>query len=184
MTPRPAEPTPAAARVDAGWFAQEVHAHEASLRGYLKAAFPAVRDVDDVVQESFLRIWRRRAVEPVKSAKAFLFRVARNIALNTVRRERRSPILSVTDLGELFVLDDKPNAADAAIREQELELLAEAVESLPARCREIFILRRLHGVPQKEIAARLGLSEQTVQVQAARGLRRCEEYLRRRLNRP
>ena len=65
-----------------------------------------------------------------------------------------------------------PDAASAAAAAQEIELLAAAVDSLPARCREIFILRRLRGVPQREIAARLGLSEQTVQVQAARGLRR------------
>ena len=125
-----------------------------------------MRDVDNVVQESFLRVWRRRAAEPIQSAKAFLFRVARNIAINSLRRERRSPIVAVTDLAALFVLDEKPTAADAATREQEIEFLVEAIESLPARCREIFVLRRLQRVSQKDIAARLGLSEQTVQVQA------------------
>ncbi|PHX85576.1 MAG: hypothetical protein CK538_06220, partial [Opitutia bacterium] len=45
-------------------------------------------------------------------------------------------------------------------------------------CREILILRKLRGVPQKAIAAQLGLSEQTVQVQVSRGVRRCEEFLR------
>ncbi|MFM9956267.1 MAG: RNA polymerase sigma factor [Opitutaceae bacterium] len=53
-----------------------------------------------------------------------------------------------------------------------------AIDSLPARCREILILRKLRGVPQKAIAAQLGLSEQTVQVQVSRGVRRCEEFLR------
>ena len=51
----------------------------------------------------------------------------------------------------------------------------EAIDALPARCREIFIRRKLQGVSQKDIAARLGLSEQTVQGQAARGLRRVSE---------
>jgi RNA polymerase sigma-70 factor (ECF subfamily) len=177
-------PTQDPADSAAQWFADQIQPHEAALRGYLRASFPGVRDVDDVVQESLLRVWRRRAAEPVRSAKAFLFRVARNIALNTVRRERRSPVVAVTDLSELFVLDHRTNAAEAAIRNQEIEFLVEAVESLPSRCREIFLLRRLQGVSQKDIAARLGLSEQTVQVQAARGLHRCEEYLRRRMNRP
>jgi RNA polymerase sigma factor (sigma-70 family) len=81
-------------------------------------------------------------------------------------------------------LDDKPDAAATAARSQEIDLLVEAIDALPARCREIFILRKLHGVSQKDIAARLGLSEQTVQVQAARGLRRVAETLRRRLSRP
>jgi RNA polymerase sigma-70 factor (ECF subfamily) len=110
-----------------------------------------------------------------------LFTVARRLALDLVRRDYRSPIVGVTDLDRLFVLNSAPDPAEAAVRSQEIELLAEAVESLPARCREIFILRRIQGVAQKEIAARLGLSEQTVQVQAARGLRKIGDFMKRRL---
>ncbi|MDI1319527.1 MAG: sigma-70 family RNA polymerase sigma factor, partial [bacterium] len=110
--------------------------------------------------------------------------IARNLALDTIRRGRRSPIDGVTDLAALFVIDDRPDAASAATRQQEIELLVDAIDALPARCREIFILRKLQGVSQKDIAARLGLSEQTVQVQAARGLRRVAEDMRRRLKTP
>lgn len=168
----------------ASWFAEEVQPHEPVLRSYLRGAFPSVRDVDDVVQESYLRIWKARMTQPIRSAKAFLFTVARHLALNTLRRKRHSPVVTVTDLSRLFVLDSRPDPAAAATIAQEIEFLVEAVDSLPARCREIFILRRLQGVSQKEIAARLGLSEQTVQVQAARGLRRVAEQMRRRLNTP
>jgi RNA polymerase sigma-70 factor (ECF subfamily) len=113
-----------------------------------------------------------------------LFTVARRLALDLIRSQRRSPITAVTDLSCLFVSNGAPDAADAASTAQEIELLVEAVDRLPARCREIFILRRLRGIPQKEIASRLKLSEQTVQVQAARGIRRCEEFMRRRLSHP
>jgi len=166
------------------WFADEVHPHDAHLKAYLRGAFPAVRDVDDVVQESYLRIWKARAAHPIASAKAFLFTVARRLALDLVRSQRRSPVIAVTDLSRLFVLDDARDAGAAAATAEEIELLVEAVDSLPARCREIFILRKLQGVPQKDIAARLGLSEQTVQVQASRGMRRCAEFFRRRLSQP
>jgi RNA polymerase sigma-70 factor (ECF subfamily) len=54
-----------------------------------------------------------------------------------------------------------------------------AIDALPARCREIVILRKIQGLPQKEIARQLGLSESTVQVQASRGLRRCAEFMRK-----
>jgi len=166
------------------WFAAEVQPHEPVLRSYLRGAFPTVRDVDDVVQESYLRVWRACAAQPIESAKAFLFTVARRLALDHVRAQRRSPVFAVTDLSRLFVLDNAPSARDAAASAEEIALLVEAVESLPARCREIFVLRRLQGVPQKDIAARLGLSEQTVQVQAARGLRRCAEFIHRRVKAP
>jgi RNA polymerase sigma-70 factor (ECF subfamily) len=162
----------------ARWFAEEVHPHGAQLKSYLRGSFPAVRDVDDVVQESFLRIWRARAMAPIASARGFLFRIARNLALDLVRRERISPIVAVTDLAALSVVEDRPDAAEKAAANQELMLLAAAIDALPARCREIVILRKLQGVPQKAIAAQLGLSEQTVQVQVLRGVKRCEKFLR------
>lgn len=162
------------------WFAEDVHPHDASLRAFLRGRFPAVRDVDDVVQESYLRIWKARALHPIDSAKAFLFRVARNLALDTLRRGRHSPIDGVTDLAALFVIDERPDAAAAAARQQEIDLLVDAIDALPARCREIFILRKIKQVPQKEIASILGISVQTVQVQVLRGMKRCEKFLARR----
>ena len=72
----------------ARWFTEQVQPHDANLRGYLRGSFPAMDEVDDVVQESYLRLWKARAVQPIKSGKAFLFRVARNLALDLLRRRR------------------------------------------------------------------------------------------------
>jgi RNA polymerase sigma-70 factor (ECF subfamily) len=162
------------------WFVEEVQPHEDSLRSYLRGSFPAVRDVDDVVQESYLRIWRARAAHPIDSARHFLFQIARHLAIDLVRRDRVSPINRVTDIGGLSVIEDKPNAAEVASTNHDKGILFEAIRNLPPRCREIVILRKLQGYSQKEIAARLGISEQTVHAQAVRGLRRCEQYLRKR----
>jgi len=162
------------------WFVEEVHAHDSSLRAYLRGSFPTVRDVDDVVQESYVRVWKAKTAEPIRSARAFLFRVARHLALDWLRHDRVSPIDPVTDLSALPVVDNGTGVAEAASIAEETALLVTAIDALPPRCREIVILRKLRGLPQKEIAARLGLSEQTVQVQIARGVKKCEEFLRRR----
>jgi RNA polymerase sigma factor (sigma-70 family) len=180
----PPPPAPSSCPEQSRWFIAEVHPHESSLRSYLRGSFPTVRDVDDVVQESFLRVWKAGAARRIGSARGFLFTVARHLALDLIRSQKRSPIVTVTDLSSLFVLTNGPDAADAASRAEEIELLVEAIDSLPPRCREIFILRKLQGVAQKEIARRLGLSEQTVQVQAARGLGRCGQFILQHLNRP
>ena len=166
------------------WFSEEVHAHDSAIKAYLRSAFPSVGDVDDVVQESYLRIWKIRAAEPIRSAKALLFTVARRLALDLVRRDRRSPFVPVKDISQLFVYDSEPDASEVASSAQEIHLLVEAIDSLPARCREIFILCQVEDLTQKEVALRLGLSENTVGVQSARGLQRCEEFLRRHLSRP
>lgn len=162
----------------ARWFSAEVQPHELALRAYLRGAFPAVRDVDDVVQESFLRIWRARAASPIQSAKAFLFQVARRLAIDTVRRDRLDFFGDVRDIAGPPVYEEAPGAADTASTVERVRLLTDAIEALPARCREIFVMRKLHGFSQRDTAARLGLSERTVEVQVSRGMQRCEEFLR------
>jgi RNA polymerase sigma-70 factor (ECF subfamily) len=139
-----------------------------------------VRDLDDVVQESYLRILRARPEGRIASGRAFLFRVARNLALNLLRRNRVSPVEAVPDLARLPVADVGPNAADFACNQESLRLLAEAIDALPPRCREIVILRRIRNLPQREIAAQLGISVETVEQQVARGVRRCADYMLRR----
>jgi RNA polymerase sigma factor (sigma-70 family) len=166
---------------EARWFTDEVQSHESALRSYLRGSFPSVRDVDDVVQESFFRVWRSRATQPIRSAKAFLFKVARHLMLDQVRRDRTSPInAAVRDLAALPVIEDRPDVPEIASMNEKVQLLAEAVALLPSRCREVVVLRKLKELSQKEVAFRLGISEKTVEVQVARGVRRCEDYLRRR----
>jgi RNA polymerase sigma-70 factor (ECF subfamily) len=162
------------------WFAEEVRPHEGALRGYLRQSFPAVRDIEDVVQESYLRAWKTRAVQPIRSMRAFLFTVARRIALNVVDRQKTADTIAVGDMAALPVLSDGPGVAERVCQEEHLALLVEALGTLPARCREITVLRKLQGIPQREVAARLRLSEKTVEEQVARGMRRCQEYFRRR----
>lgn len=165
---------------NARWFSEEVHLHEPGLKNYLRGSFPSVRDVDDIVQESYLHVWRRQLAAPIRSAKSFLYAVARNLAIDSLRHRHRTPIDAISSLASLEVVDPGAGAAEHACSNEEIELLLEAIESLPARCREIIILRKLCGLSQKEIAARLGIAERTVEVQGTKGLNRCEAFLRRR----
>ncbi len=161
------------------WFVEEVQPHEPVLRSYLRGSFPAVHDIDDVVQESYLRVWKARAAQPVRCAKAFLFTVARHIALNLTARERRSPIFAVGDLAALTVVEERTGVTDSAEKNETLRLLVQALATLPPRCREVTVLRKLRGLSQKEVAAALGIAEKTVDEHLARGVRRCEAYLRK-----
>jgi len=153
-----------------------VHPHDSQLKAYLRNAYPSVGDVDDVVQESYLRIWKARTLQPIESAKAFLFQVARHLAVDFVRREKASLIDRGRDLAALSIIDHRPSVAERVGRDEKIRLLADAIDTLPNRCREIFILRRLKCVPQKEVAAQFGLSERTVEAQVFRGLKRCETW--------
>lgn len=161
------------------WFTEEVQPHEPALRAYLHRRFPGARDVDDLVQESYLRVWRAREIGPIASAKAYLFTTARHLALALFRRPKIFSHIPVTDPAASGIIQEGADVIEQVSTTQEVALLLDAIDVLPNRCREIFILRKLQGLSQKEIAAQLGLSEQTVQVQVGRGARKCAEFLRR-----
>ena len=167
-----------AAQETAQWFAHEVRPHEAALRGWLRRAFPSVRDADDVVQESFLRLWKARAAHPILCAKAFLFRVARHVALDSVVAQKRSPIEAVGNLAELPVVEEKADVIEAISANEKVRMVATALVRLPPRCREVVMLRKLRGLSRAEVAARLGISEKTVDEQLARGIGKLEAILR------
>ncbi len=162
------------------WFAAEVQPHESHLRRWLGARFPSLNDRDDLVQESFLRLLRARAAGPIGNVRAFLFRTARNLALNHLRHRRHAHPEGLGKIDPTSVLDERADTPEAVARRQELEILQEALQSLPERCRQVFTLRRLHGVPQKEIAARLGISEKTVENHSLHALQRCVAFFRER----
>lgn len=165
---------------DARWFEREVHAHEQALKSYLRGVFPRVRDVEDVVQESYLRIWRARLARPIASAKSFLFQIARHLVIDGARRNAVAKTDFLGDLAQLDVLVDAPDAGAALSYAEKVDLLGDALAGLPSRCRQIMILRKFNAVPQQEIARRLGISERTVESQVTRGMKLVEERLRAR----
>ncbi len=167
-------------RQDGEWFAEEVLPHEPLLRAYLQKHFPALSDLDDIVQEAHLRLLRAGERGAIASGKAYLFAVARNVAIDAIRKNRRVSPLRVNELPPWCVLEESADAAETASVRQEICLAAEAIDALPPRCREIVVLRGVRGLPYREISQRLGVSEQTVRVQMARGMKKCAEFLRER----
>jgi RNA polymerase sigma-70 factor (ECF subfamily) len=161
------------------WFAEHVQPHEAMLRAWLQSRFGTQLDLDDLVQESFVRVLRARAGGEVRAPKAFLFATARNLALDQLRRQGLVATEPLVESGALFVLDEAGDVPEAVARHQELLLLTAAIQSLPDRCRQIFTLRKIYGRSQKEIAAELGLSTATVSAQLTIGLDKCTEFFAR-----
>jgi RNA polymerase sigma-70 factor (ECF subfamily) len=160
------------------WFAEEVLPHERDLRAYVRR-YSREAEVDDVVQESFLRLLRARETGTIANARAYLFRTARNAVCSVFRRPKLFSDSGLTEADRLGVVYEQASVAEQVSLADDIRLLLDAIDALPPRCREIYIFRKLQGLSQKEIAARLGLSEQTVQVQVARGARKCADFLSR-----
>ncbi len=163
----------------ARWFADEVQVHASVLKAWLKGRYPSIIDPENIVQESLTRVWHLGEKTQIQSPKALLFTTANNLALDQVRRCKVVQFEPIAEASSLSVLEDGPSPADTTAHNQELELLTQAIQTLPDRCRQVLTLRKIYGLSQKEIALQLDISEHTVEAQVANGVRRCTEFLAR-----
>ncbi len=162
------------------WFAEEVQVHEAALRAWLRATFPSLADPDDLVQEALTRVWRARASGEIRAPRALLYTTARHLALDQMRRHQIVAFEPLTENGGPSVyVDESLGVPETVEKSQELELMTQAIQSLPERCRQVLTLRKIYGLSQRQIAQQLDISENTVETQVANGMRRCAAFLAR-----
>ena len=137
-------------------------------------------DVDELLQETYARLLVAGSSSQesnIRSVRAFCLTVARNVALDWLRRKEVVPLELVSNMASLEVLDEGAQIEEIVNAHQELALLAQAVAAMPRRCRQVFTLRKVYGFSQKEIAARLHISENTVEQHLMKAARRCAEVL-------
>jgi RNA polymerase sigma factor (sigma-70 family) len=151
----------AASDVDA-WFEREVLPLEAALMQFLRHNWRNRSDIGDLRQDIYVRVYESALQKLPDTPKAFVFAIARNLLIQRTRREQIVPIEAVTDFEALGTAVDAPNPERTAIARDELRRLQSAVDRLPPRCREAFVMQRIDGLTRHEIAERMGLSERTV----------------------
>jgi len=154
--------------------------NEVALKRYLRRFIRSREAADDLAQEAFLRAFAAESRQAIEVPKAFLFKVARNLALNELARQSTMAIEPLGDFEGQEVLEDSNQAAadDVVESRERIRLLARAIAALPPQCAKVFILRKMQGLSQKEIAVRLNISVRTVENHVALGLSRCRAYMR------
>jgi len=153
------------------WFAREILAHEQSLMRYLTRVWPNRDEVADLRQEVYARVLESAMRVLPSQPRAFLFTSARHLMIDRLRRSQIVFIGARGDLDAMNVLVDELSPELRLTALQELSRLAQAFDGLPPRCREVTWLRKVEQLPQREVAARLGIREKAVEKQVARGMR-------------
>jgi RNA polymerase sigma factor (sigma-70 family) len=150
-----------ASEVDA-WFEREVLPLEAALMQFLQHNWRNRSDIADLRQDIYVSVYESALKSLPESARAFVFATARHLLIRRMRREQIVPIEAVSDFDALGTAIDAPGPESQVIARDELRRLQAALDRLPPRCREAFIMRQADGLSRRNIAARMGVTEKTV----------------------
>lgn len=127
--------------------------------------------VDDVVQETYAKLATLSTVDHITNPRAYFFRAALSVVITEVRKAPVVSFESMTEIERLSIESNEVPIDTQAEERQELRMVATAIAQLPVKCREVFILRKVHGLSQRETAQHLGISESTVEKHVGRGTR-------------
>ncbi|QPF72369.1 sigma-70 family RNA polymerase sigma factor [Roseateles sp. DAIF2] len=159
------------------WFVQEVLPLEAVLERYLRRNWRDRDDVPDLRQEVYARVYDSCARSRPDSAQAFVLSTARNLLVDRARRAQIVSIETFADMDALAPRLDELSPERHLAARSELRLLQGALNLLPAPCREVLELRKIEDLPQREVAARLGITEDRVERLLAKGVQALDEAL-------
>ena len=165
-----------AAAVEA-WFVREVLPLEAILMQFLSRNWRNEADIADIRQDVYEQVCEAAQERLPENTKAFVFRTARNLIIDRFRHEQVVSIEAVPDLDAFEAAADTPSPERAAVARSELRRVEVAVESLPPRCREAIVLGRIEGLSAREIATRMGITEQAVSKHLKHGIRALADLL-------
>lgn len=151
-----------------------------ACRGLLARAVRRIvgrHDVEDILQEAYVRTWESDGRSAIRDARAFLLRTATNLALNHVSRAAYRTTGSLGNLDELEAGDNAVPPDVQVDSDHRFREFCRAVGRLPEQCRRVFVLKKVYGLSQDEIATQLGIAPSTVEKHIARGLVLCREHM-------
>ncbi|WP_336962587.1 sigma-70 family RNA polymerase sigma factor [Sphingobium aquiterrae] len=158
------------ARLRAAWLAEHILPHEQWIRRQLRPGGVLGYEVDDIVQEAYARIIMLDSIDHIDNPRAYFLQVARSLILQYSRRSRVVPIDLVADMGSLDSAANGPLPDQQVHGRQELQRLMQAIAALPPRCQEVYRLRKIEGLTQRQVAEKLMMSESNVEKHLGRGV--------------
>lgn len=151
--------------------------HNRELVGFLAAKLHSETEARDVAQEAYVRLLQLHRPDAVSFLRAYLFRVATNIAMDHLRRRAVRERCKPQECLLFEQLLARPGPERAAVGQQQLAVVKAALKQLPHKCRRAFVLHLFAERPLADIADELQVTERMVRYYIARGLAHCRDAL-------
>jgi RNA polymerase sigma-70 factor (ECF subfamily) len=133
------------------------------------------QDVDDILQETFIKVLNSDAQQQIKSPKGYLFVVSRNLVLKKLMQQSKE---IHTEIDEALVESDIDNPVEKELHQKlKFERFSQILNSLPEQHRRAILLRKLYCLSHKEIAKKMNISVSSVEKNIAKGLKQCKQSL-------
>lgn len=138
------------------------------------------KEIEDIVQETYVKACQAAHKSEIRAPRSFLYRTARNLALDHVKKAETRLTVSADEYTSAQP-GIQHNMADETLErvcsDEEFARFCQAVRRLPVQIRRAFVLKKVYGYTQREIAAEMGLSESTVEKHIAQGIKRCRFFI-------
>lgn len=151
---------------------------KSSLFRYIKRYIGSKDDPEDILQEAFVRTYRANEQTDIQFPKTYMFKTAKNLAIREKTKMAARLTEYIEDYSGPTFSSNEPSAFDNLEKKQNQQLLAAAFDTLPPKCRRVTVLRLIYGMPLKDIAHEMGITLSTTEKHIAKGLERCETYVR------
>lgn len=153
--------------------------HYDELVDHIRRRFGDRSMARDVVHDVCVQLLERGEKEDVRTPLALLRKISHDAAVSRYRSDRRRGawVEAISELPEVACPAATPMTRYDTARE--FQLLVDAIAGLPPRCQAVFVMHKIHEIPQAEVAARLGISIKTVEKHLRLGLAACRQRLGR-----
>jgi RNA polymerase sigma factor (sigma-70 family) len=137
-------------------------------------------EVEDIVQETYVRLCQVKNEEDIRSPRTYLVKMVRNLALDYAKRASTRLNVSAENDEEFASLLSQPQRDETyskVVSDEEFGRFCESARLLPVQCRRVFVLKKVYGYSQREIAEELGISQSAVEKQVAIAIKRCTSFM-------
>ena len=148
------------------------------LKAFISRFIRGPQDIDDIAQETFVRAFLAEQKGDIQHPKAYIYRVARNLAFETLTKKSTQLTSYIEDSCDQSLLESGEDIENKVIVMEKFDRVKIAIAEMPPQCQRVFIMHKVYGFKYREISQQLGISVSTVEKHMMTGLKKCRQSMK------